>query len=160
MSNIIISENYNPNRKVQYIWQIKSEHNDMAKIKRLFEKHDKGIVGCKSFDAWQWDEEKKLFTSEGFSGCYPSPVDHLSLKDEYYLMKQENYDEFFDKFLHQWWQFRNIVRFTKKWVGVFFDNPCKGVIKSDGSHAKYGVGMFSEKDFVEPFVEENNYLIA
>lgn len=153
MGNFIITENYNPNRKVKYIWQIKPEHNDIKKIKRLFAKHDAEDPSLYSDEVWVWDLERKCFSTE--DGCFEYQhhfgYDYVGLKDEYKEMKENDTDTFDDIIGNQFAQYRNMMRFAED--GNNLIDVCRGIIKSDGSHAQYGVELFDEDVFLEPFVK-------
>ena len=159
MANVVIRENYSPNRIPQYVWEIRLTDNKKEKVQKLFDLHDDGdMVSVYSTDAFGWNEERQLWTTEEQSIEYKPPVCHLDLKKEYRKLQKENRREFFNVFENQWTQFRNMIRFTPAWDGDF-ECPVKGVIKSDGSHKSHGVKMFDEGKFLETFVDENDYFV-
>ena len=160
MANVVIRENYSPNRIPQYVWEIRLTDNKKEKVQKLFNLHDNGaMVSVFSTDAFGWNEERQLWTTEKQHLCYRPPIEHLDLKDEYSEMLENNHEEFFNVFLNQWWQFRNMIRFTPAWESIFGCHV-KGVIKTDGSHKLHNVKMFDERKFLEPFVNENNYFVG
>jgi len=153
MANLIISENYNPNRKAKYQWQIRSDQNDISKIKRMFKAHDAADPCVLSTEAWGWDSERQCYSTElgEFDWIAQTVVEYLDLSDEYESMRKSRSDRdaFDDLIGNQMYQYANMIRFTAEWNNGI--DVCKGVIRSDGSHDVHGVSLFDEEKFMQPY---------
>lgn len=139
---IIITENYNPARSSQYIWEIRSNLNDLEKLKNLFKKYDSMDDGlAMSRDAFRWDEERKIYHTN-FKAREIREIDYVQGLDG------EAYDD--DLFVDQYEQYASMHRF-------FCDRaktcPMKRMIQSDGSHARHGVDLFNFDIFMVKYVD-------
>jgi hypothetical protein len=148
-NRFIITETYNPDRKVKYQWEIRSDKNNLDKIKIMFKKHDAEDPSLFSKEAWGWDSEQKCFTTELGDFDHVAQFAEFDLNDKYESMREDNRDTFDDLIGNQMYQYRNMIYFTaKNRNGI---DICRGVIQSDGSHDLHGVSLFSEKEFLRPF---------
>jgi len=150
-NRFIITETYNPDRKVKYQWEIRSDKNNLDKIKIMFKKYDAEDPSLFSGEAWGWDPEKQCFSTELGDFNYAGQFAEFDLNDKYESMREDNNDTFDDLIGNQMYQYRNMIRFTAKHRNGI--NICRGVIQSDGSHDLHRVSLFSEKEFLRPYAE-------
>ena len=140
---IIITENYNPERSSKYIWEIRSNLNDIEMVGKLFKKYDSMDEGlAMSMDAFRWDEEKKIYHTN-FNSRGVREIDYVM------GLNLEAYDD--DIFVNQFEQYANMHRF---FCGRVKSCPMKRMIQSDGSHARHGVDHFDINGFMLQYVDK------